>query len=199
MEDPQEGSLLCERCGQLDSRLMLSSTQSSPYRPWLVADVVTSAAATGCTFCCMLVDLLRLGVVDEQDRDGKFLDKALSRVQEMKTKSETVARFLAPKAESMQRKRDEAQRERDGWISFFVPEEECGRNSITRIGITVTGSKHRTTYYWCLLTVAPGPGIQQSPSMSGSKLPSLCPFRGTLFQSTSQSLTDLSAEIQAWR
>lgn len=197
MEDPQDGSLLCERCGQLDSRLMLSSTQSSPYRPWLAADVVTSAAATGCIFCCMLVDLLGLVGV-EQDRDDRLLDRALSRVQEMKTKSKTVARFLAPKAESMQRKRDQKQRERDGWITFFVPEEVCGRDSIPCINVTVTGPELRKRYTW-MLTVAPGPGIQQSPTMSGSELPYLCPFRGAPLQSTSQSVTHLSAAIREWR
>lgn len=192
MEDPQHASLLCERCAHLDSRLILSSTESSPWRPWLVADVVESAAATGCTFCCMLVDTLRLVGEDEKGRNRHTIDKALSKVQKMRTKSETVARFLAPKAERIQR-------ERDGRITFFVAEAECDSDSITSIWIAVTGSKRGDTEWRVPYIVAPGPGMQQFPSMPRSELPSVFPFRGILFQSTLQSLTGLSATIQDWR
>lgn len=189
MEDLQDDSLLCERCGHLDSRLLLSSTPSNPWRPWQVADVVDSATTTRCTFCCLLVSTLELVDVDEKSRNGTLYDKALSKVEDMKSKSKTVARLLAPKAESIRR-------ERGGWITFFVSEENCG--SITCIQITVTGSKHGNGKEGVTFILAPGPGMPQFPSISGSELAPLFP-RGTLFQSRSQSLTSLSTAIQTWR
>lgn len=188
MEDLQDVSLLCERCSHLDSRLLLSSTPSNPWRPWQVADVVDTATTTGCTFCCLLVSTLGLVDVDEQTRNGTLYDKALSKVQNMKSKS-TVIRYLAPKIESVRR-------ERGGWIAFFVPEEN--RDSITCIQITVTGSKHGGGQGNVSFILAPGPGMPQSPSISGPELSSLFP-RGTLFRSRSQSLSSLSIAIQTWR
>lgn len=189
MADPQDASFLCERCSHLDSRLLLSSTPSNPWRPWKVADVVDSATTTGCAFCCLLVSTLELVDIDEQGRNGTPYDKALSKVQNMKSKSKTVARFLAPKIESVQR-------ERGGWITFFVPEE--GRNSITCIQITVTGLKTGYGQEDVTFILAPGPGMPQSPWISGSELPPLFP-RGTLFRRPSQSLTEVSTIIQSWR
>ena len=190
MEQVQNDTFLCDRCGNLDTQCLLSSTRYNPWRPWQVADVVESAAATACTFCCLLVNTLRL-VHDEQGRNSTFTDKALLKI----SKSKSVARFFADKAERMQR-------ERDGWISFFVPEElrdgqdveEDQSEDITRIIIAVTGSKHADGNREAEFNLAPGPGI----SSTSSELPSLFP-RGTLLQNTSQSLTELSTVIQTWR
>lgn len=189
MADPQDDSFLCERCSQLDSRLLLSSTPSNPWRPWQVADVVDSATTTGCMFCCLLVSTLELVDVDEQTRNGTLYDKALFKMQNMKSKSNTVARILAPKIESVRR-------ERGGWITFYVPEQYG--DPIARIQITVTDSKNGDRQWDIRFILAPGPGMPQSPSTSGSELSPLFP-RGTLFRSRSQSLTSLSTAIQGWR
>ncbi|KAH8785143.1 heterokaryon incompatibility protein-domain-containing protein [Diaporthe sp. PMI_573] len=130
-------------------------------------------------------------VHDEQGRNSTFTDKALLKL----SKSKSVARFFADKAERMQR-------ERDGWISFFVPEEprdgqdvdEDQSEDITRIIIAVMGSKHADGNREAEFILAPGLDILST----GSELPSLFP-RGTLLRNTSQSLTELSAAIQTWR
>ncbi|KAL1867676.1 hypothetical protein Daus18300_006231 [Diaporthe australafricana] len=200
MEEVQGNDFLCERCSNLDTQTLLSSTRSSPWRPWQVADVVASAATTGCSFCCLLVNTLRPVTVDEQGSNGTLIDKGLVNLQSMKTKSKIAARFLAPRVERLQR-------ERDGWITFFVPEvkddqeiHENHSDGIARIQIAVTGSKHVNGNREHEFILAPGPGMPrpQSPSSSGSELSSLFPT-GTLLQNTSQSLTDLCTAIQTWR
>ncbi|KAK2615471.1 hypothetical protein N8I77_002222 [Diaporthe amygdali] len=196
MGEVQDHTFLCDRCSNLDAQILLSSTRCSP---WQVADVVASALTTRCKFCCLLVDTLRPVLVDEKGRNGTLTDKALSKLQDMKTKSKTVARYLAPKVEKIQR-------ERDGWITFFVPEEvkdgqevdETRSDGIARVHIAVTGSKHVNGNREAEFILAPGPGMPQSPSDTGSGLPSLFP-RGTLLRETSQSLTELSTAIQTWR
>jgi hypothetical protein len=186
----QNGTFLCDRCKTLDAQYLLSSTRQNPWRPWRVADVVASAAA-GCTFCCLLVDTLQL-VHDKQDRNGTFADKALS----ILSQSKTAARFFADKVERMQR-------ERDGWITFFVPEgprdsqhiDEHLPEGITRIVIAVKGSKQTDSNREAEFILAPGPEI---PGNTGSELPSLFP-KGTLLRNTSQTLTELATSIQTWR
>lgn len=73
-------------------------------------------------------------------------------------------------------------------------------DGITRIQVAVTESKHVNGNREHEFILAPGPGMPgpQSPSSSGSELPSLLP-RGALLQNTSQSLTDLCTAIQTWR
>ncbi|KAI3399564.1 hypothetical protein diail_6203 [Diaporthe ilicicola] len=193
MEEVPGNAVLCDRCGNLDSQALLSSTRCSPWSPWQVSDVVASAATTGCKFCCLLVDTLRPVIVDEQGRNATLTDKGLSKLQSMTTKSKTVARYLAPTVERIQR-------ERDGWITFFVPEEikdvqeveESQSNGIARIRIGVTGSKHVNGNREAEFILAPGPGS------SDSELPSPFP-RGVLIHNTSQSVAELSTAIQTWR
>lgn len=190
MEQVQSNTFLCDRCSKLDAHCLLSSSRDNPWRPWQVADVVASAAV-GCTFCCLLVNTLQL-VDDRLGRNDTFTDKALS----MLSQSKAAARFFADKVERMQR-------ERDGWITFFVPDEEprdsqggdqAEPEDITRIIIAVTGSKHASGNREAEFILAPGPDI----SSTRAELPRLFP-RGTLLRNTSQSLTDLATTIQTWR
>lgn len=194
MEQVQDTAFLCDRCSNLDAYYLLSSTRCNPWRPWQVADIVASAATTRCTFCSLMVNTLRPVVVDEEGRNGTFTDKALSKLQNMRIRSKTAAKYLAPKVERIQR-------ERDGWISFSVPKEsgegqevDNQSDGITRIIIAVAGSKHSNGNREAEFILAPGPSI----SSTGSELPSLFP-RGTLLRNTSQSLTELSTAVQTWR
>lgn len=189
MEQMPSNTFLCDRCSKLDAQRLLSSSRYNPWRPWQVTDVVASAA-TGCTFCCLLVNTLQI-IYDKEGRNDNFTDKALFKLSQ----SKTAARFFADKIERVPR-------ERDGWITFFVPDEprdsqdvdQAQPEDISRVIIAVTGSKYADGNREAEFILAPGPDI----SSPRSELPSLF-ATGSLLRNTSQSLTELVTVIQTWR
>ncbi|POS75864.1 hypothetical protein DHEL01_v205753 [Diaporthe helianthi] len=131
--------------------------------------------------------------LDKQGRNDTFTDKALSILSQSNLKA--AARFFADRVEKMQR-------ERDGWITFFVPDgpedsQDVGQaqpEDITRIIVAVTGSKHADGNREAEFILAPGSDVPGTRS----ELPCLFPG-GTLIRNTSQTLTELVAAIQTWR